>query len=81
MGNEIYDGIPLRVDFQRIARKLDPARFFADSDGVWGTKRYIYWNSLCNGRSVLDPQYDRDTLALYFAQFDEIGDQVNNPAK
>ncbi len=81
MGNEIYDGIPLRVDFQRIARKLDPARFFADSDGVWGTKRYIYWNSLCNGRSVLDPQYDRDTLGLYFAQFDEIVDPVNNPAK
>jgi beta-galactosidase len=75
MGNEIYDGIPLRVDFQRIARELDPARYFVDSDGVWGVASY-------NGQTIFDSKYNRDTLDLYFTQFDEIsGDQVNNSAK
>jgi hypothetical protein len=36
MGNEFWNGIPLRYDFQRIARENDPMRFFADSDGLGG---------------------------------------------
>jgi beta-galactosidase len=36
MGNELWGGIPLRYDFQRIARRLDPERFFCDSDGLGG---------------------------------------------
>jgi len=75
MGNEIYDGIPLRADFRRIARELDPTRFFADSDGVWGIP-------IWNGRTMFDPTYDRDTLDMYFMQFDEVtGDQVGSPGK
>ena len=48
---------------------------FVDSDGVWGIASY-------NGRTIFEAKYDRDTLGLYFTQFDEIfGDQVNNPDK
>lgn len=36
MGNELWEGIPLRHEFQRIAREHDPKRFFTDSDGLWG---------------------------------------------
>ena len=32
----MWDGVPLRYDFQRIAREHDPKRFFADSDGLNG---------------------------------------------
>ena len=34
MGNEMWNGVPLRYDFQRIASERDPKRFFADSDGL-----------------------------------------------
>ncbi len=75
MGNELYDGVPLRVDFQRIAHKLDPSRFFSDSDGVWGLPIY-------NGRHIFLPGFDRNTLDLYFTQFDEIsGDSIGSPDK
>ena len=75
MGNELYDGVPLRVDFQRTARTLDPSRFFSDSDGVWGLPIY-------NGRHIFLPGFDRNTLDLYFTQFDEIsGDSVGSPDK
>jgi len=36
MGNELWEGIPLRNDFQRIAHNNDPMRFFADTDGLFG---------------------------------------------
>ena len=35
MGNELWDGVPLDRDFQPIARRLDPTRLFADSDGLF----------------------------------------------
>jgi hypothetical protein len=36
MGNELWEGIPLRHDFQRIAHNNDPMRLFADTDGLFG---------------------------------------------
>lgn len=79
MGNEIYDGIPLRVDFHRLVHELDPSRFFADSDGVWGA-------AICaayyNERTIFDAENDRDTLDLFFTQFDEVGgDPIQSPGK
>jgi hypothetical protein len=57
MGNELYDELPLRADFARIARELDPARFFLDSDGA--------------SPALLDPKNDRATAALCLIQFEE----------
>jgi beta-galactosidase len=76
MGNELNFGVPLRFEFQRIARQLDPARFFADTDGVVGNGWGVAPSSV-----ILDPKNDRDTLDLYFALFDELGDQIDNPVK
>ena len=66
MGNELgqYDALPKpQALFADIARKLDPQRFFIDSDGV-------------HPQVHLDPQYDRDTLDFYTIQFNE---QSSNP--
>ena len=67
MGNELWDGIPLRVGFQQIARQLDPGRFFADTDGLW--KRF------------LDQPKDRDTLGIYFLMFDVFANPLDLPKK
>jgi len=56
MANELWNGVPLRHDFSSIARRLDPTRPFADSDGLF------------NG--VLDPKNDRETLDIHFLMFD-----------
>jgi len=64
MGNEIYDDIPLGLDFQRIARELDPARFFSASDGLFAFDTG-HW------RNILTPENDRDTQDIFFAQFGE----------
>ncbi len=71
MGNELYGGVPLRLDFQREKIRLDPTRFFCDSDGVWGfdvspdLARLVPPGDAVN---ILDPKNDRNTLDLYFLQ-------------
>ncbi len=72
MGNELtqYDSLakPTAL-FTEIARRLDPRRFFIDSDGV--------------ADSILpNPQADRSTLDFYTIQFNEWGaNPIDNPAK
>ncbi len=68
MGNELWEGIPLRYDFQKIARELDPGRFFVDSDGIWA-------------EGILVNKNDRDTLDLYFILFNCWTNPLDNPAK
>jgi beta-galactosidase len=70
MGNELWNGIPLRHDFRRIAREMDPTRPFADTDGVTEMWQHI-----------LDPENDRDTLDLYFLMFDVSRNPLDLPAK
>lgn len=55
MGNEFWNGVPLRHHFRSIARRLDPTRPFADSDGLFS--------------GVLEPNGDRDTLDIHFLMF------------
>lgn len=71
MGNELYGGSPLRSVFQQEKKRLDPGRFFADSDGVWGFDvSPALAQCLPPGDAVnlLAPQNDRDSLDLYFMQ-------------
>lgn len=70
MGNELWNGIPLRHEFRRIARELDPARPFADTDGVTEMWQHIF-----------DPKNDRDTLDLYFLMFDVGRNPLDLPDK
>ena len=70
MGNELWAGIPLRHEFKRIACQLDPARPFADTDGV--TQMW---------QQILDPKKDRDTLDLYFLMFDVFHNPLELPDK
>ena len=56
MGNELWAGVPLNREFQAIARRLDPTRPFADTDGLL-SKEFVLSS-------------DRDTLDLYFTMFD-----------
>ena len=67
MGNELWDGVPLRRDFRQIARRLDPGRLFADTDGLFG--------------GILDAAKDRDTLDLYFLMFNVGSNVIDNPTK
>ncbi len=67
MGNELYEDMPLRHDFERAARSLDPSRFFVDSDGA--------------ALSLLDPANDRPTADLYLIQFDEGTNPLDHPGK
>ena len=67
MGNEMWEGIPLRVDFQQIARELDPTRPFADTDGLF--------------KDILNPGKDRETLDLYFLMFDVWTNPIDTPDK
>jgi beta-galactosidase len=55
MGNELWAGVPLNREFQTVARRLDPTRPFADSDG-------LFKDFILSG--------DRDTLDLWFTMFD-----------
>ena len=75
MGNELWDGIPLRYDFQRIARELDPGRFFIDSDGVWGDDFAV------PGSNILVSKKDRDTLDFYILSFNVFTNPIDNPTK
>ena len=67
MGNELWEGIPLRHEFQRIVRELDPTRPFADSDGL--------------GTGLLQKENDRDTLDLYFVMFNVWSNPIDLPEK
>jgi hypothetical protein len=73
MGNELWGGIPLRHEFQSIARQEDPTRFFADTDGLFGCKLGV--------PNLLDPKNDRDTLDLYFLMFNVFTNPVDSPDK
>ena len=75
MGNELWDGIPLRRDFQGIARDLDPGRLFVDSDGVWGDDFVV------KGGNILKSKKDRDTLDLYILSFNVFTNPLDNPGK
>ena len=67
MGNELWKGIPLRHEFQQIARELDPTRPFADTDG-------LFMDILAKGN-------DRDTLDIYFLMFDVWKNPIDFPDK
>ena len=58
MGNELWGGMSIRHDFQKIAKTLDPRRFFSDSDGEWWT-------------FFEQTQSPSDTLDLGFVMFNE----------
>ena len=75
MGNELWDGVPLRHDFQRIAHALDPERFFVDSDGVWGD------DFVAPGGNILVSKKDRDTLDFYILSFNVFTNPIDNPTK
>lgn len=66
-GNELYDPNPQRAEFQRIARQLDPTRFYIDSDSI--------------AIDVLAPRNDRDTLDFYTVPFEEGSNPLDNPTK
>jgi hypothetical protein len=70
MGNELWGGIPLRHEFRRLARELDPSRPFADTDGVTES-----------GQRIFDPQHDRDTLDVHFLMFDVFRNPLDLPDK
>jgi beta-galactosidase len=66
-GNELYEPHPQRAEFQQIASRYDPTRFYIDSDSV--------------SLQVLDPKNDRATLDFYTVPFDESTNPIDNPAK
>ena len=68
MGNELYPDFPIRYSFRDIAKKLDPARLFLDSDGV-------------DAALLANPKLDRPTVAIYDIQFAEWSDPVMNTDK
>ena len=67
MGNELWEGVPLRQEFHAIAQQLDPSRVFLDSDGV-RVKR-------------INAGMDRDSLGFYSIQFYEKANPIDMPAK
>jgi beta-galactosidase len=66
MGNELWEGYPPRHEFKAKVDELDPHGFFADTDGM-------------HLRRVTEPENDRDTLDIYFAQFREASWDVFGP--
>ncbi|MCP4645208.1 MAG: hypothetical protein GY851_32500 [bacterium] len=68
MGNELYKGIPIAPELHRIAKTLDPTRPVVDSDGVWPG-------------IVGSERLDRDTLDLFFTQFDVFANPLGTPNK
>ena len=67
MGNELYSDTPIRRSFLDIAQKLDPARFFSDSDGV-------------DRALLMDPKLDRPTAAIYTILYEQ-SDPILNANK
>ena len=75
MGNELWDGIPLRTDFGRIAKQEDPTRLFADSDGVWGCEM------AGPGTDFLKLRKDRDTFGPLFCSLQCLHAPVRKPGQ
>ncbi|MBQ6619056.1 MAG: hypothetical protein IJH68_02775 [Thermoguttaceae bacterium] len=76
MGNELWGGMSIRHDFQKIAKTLDPQRFFSDSDGevshYFQSDEYVigtYW--MTENKPITKKGRDRDTLDLGFVMFNE----------
>ncbi|MBQ2684378.1 MAG: hypothetical protein IJG02_10970, partial [Thermoguttaceae bacterium] len=76
MGNELWGGMSIRYDFQKIAKTLDPQRFFCDSDGevtnYFQSDEYVigtYW--MTENKPITKKGRDRDTLDLGFVMFNE----------
>jgi len=68
MGNELYADMPIRYSFRDIAKKLDPAGIYLDSDGV-------------DKALLRDQKRDRPTVAIYDIQYDEWADPVVSTTK
>lgn len=66
MGNEMYDSVPIAPDLYRIAKGLDATRPVVDSDGL-------------PTAGFTEGTRDRDTLDLYFTQFDVWNSPLDNP--
>jgi len=66
MGNEMYESVPIAPELYRIANELDGTRPVVDTDGL-PTTGYI------------EGKRDRDTLDLYFMQFDVFNTPLDNP--
>ncbi|MDO4586102.1 MAG: glycoside hydrolase family 2 TIM barrel-domain containing protein [Planctomycetia bacterium] len=73
-GNELsmlgYDRwlkMPLRYQFQEIAHRLDPDRYFCDIDGDW--------------KGEIEKRGERDTLAMNMLLFDEWSNPITNRDK
>jgi hypothetical protein len=64
----MYEAFPLAPELYRIAKDLDPTRPVVDSDGVWVA-------------GFATGERDRDTLDLYFMQFDVFSTPLDKPAK
>lgn len=68
MGNELYQDLPIRYSFGKIAKKLDPERLYLDSDGV-------------DPALLHNQKLDRPTVAIYSIDFAESLDPVVNKEK
>jgi hypothetical protein len=83
VGNEFYGGLPWGLDFKKEKNRLDPSRFFVDSDGVWGFDVPPALAACVppgDASNILISKNDRDTLDLYFLQVvDPITYQVSYP--
>ncbi len=66
MGNEMYEGVPLAPELYRIAKELDRTRPVVDSDGLPPS-------------GFTEGTRDRDTLDLYFTQFDVFNTPLDIP--
>jgi len=65
MGNEMYQSVPIAADLYRIAKGLDSSRPVVDSDGL-------------PPAGFTEGTRDRDTLDLYFTQFDVFNTPLEN---
>jgi hypothetical protein len=65
MGNEVSNGMAIAPDLYRIAKELDPTRPVADTDGI-PVEGYAQGTK------------DRDTLDMYFIQFDVFNTPLEN---
>ncbi len=69
-GNELYEQPLMAKEFSRIAKRVDPGRWFVDTDGFYSA-----------GYSPNGLAKDRETTPLLFTQFAEWDDPIDNPNK
>jgi len=65
MGNEVSTGMSIAPDLYKSAKELDPTRPVADTDGI-------------PDEGYADGTKDRDTLDMYFIQFDVFNSVLEN---